>query len=49
MPTGHGKTIIIAALTKALCEKDKEKVDVVTMKNYLLYHALDKYTISNIC
>jgi len=45
VPTGHGKTIIIAVLAKALCEKDKSKVVVVTMNNYLNHHALNKYGV----
>ncbi len=49
VPTGHGKTIIIATLAKALCEKEKGKVVVVTMNNYLNNHAMDKYAIQNIC
>ena len=49
MPTGHGKTIIIAALAKILSEHDNNKVVVVTMNNYLNHHALNNYGISNIC
>ena len=49
MPTGHGKTIIIAALAKTFSEFDNNKVVVVTMNNYLNHHAVNNYGISNIC
>jgi superfamily II DNA or RNA helicase len=49
VPTGHGKTIIIAALARALCDQDNGKVVVVTMNTYLNHHAFNKYTIPNTC
>ena len=45
MPTGHGKSIIVACLAKALTEKDKGKLEVVTMNPYLHYYAQRKYAV----
>jgi len=47
VPTGHGKTIIIAALARAFQDKDNGKVVIVTMNSYLNYHAMNKYGIPN--
>ena len=46
LPTGHGKTPIIACLAKVLADYYKgTKVFVVTMNNYLTHHAYQNFTI----
>jgi len=46
LPTGHGKTPIIACLAKCIADTYPDcKVFVVTMNSYLVYHAHENYAI----